>query len=328
MNDPINVIAEAYPSHELTVHVTTNSSEMSILSNTLRFQTTVNEDILELTVHSEGIHFIEFSLSGNDADVFLKPKSMIVIALSSTSNHSTYSYFDNQLFGILPPGICDHDVQLCSNLLSNINLLSSCSWDGNQSSGIIFIEHQLTPNTYYSIPISIIGAILQDEHPYIDLPSSQESCSPCSTVSNDTTLHAEHIVDLIKSQALPRTWLSRIKSLLPEWLSLKITGEESLHDNHFEEYNLITAVVQGKNVNLIRHCGDLNLKDEEVYIVMKYNGTIEYNTYTPQHIDEPVCFAVSICDSHSPVHISVTDVHQDDLEKIESIKVNDFYATF
>ncbi len=337
VNQTVTVTAEAHPPNQLLVHLSTVSvNGISVSSTNLVFDPLSPKVSFTITALSRGVHFIDFSLSGNDAGMFAKPKSMMIIVIptnNTESNHTYYSFFDdhNQMFGVLPQGCCEKDPSaylICPNPASTPNLLSSCSWyTGDESFGIVFAN-----NIEYSVPISVAGVHLQHHFPLVDLPIAQYSCSSCSTQCLHQDITEEDIVDFIKSRALARTFLTYTSNLLPNWMSLGITGEDSRYDNDFDSYNVIADVVQGMDVTLIDGCGNLNLLADEIYTVIRYNKTfkvsvndIEY-TYEPQYMDSAVCFAVSLCNSQSPMYISIPNGHQKNLEEIQSIKVHNTHS--
>ena len=325
------VTMEAYPPTGLHVHVSATGNGIEFVpSSAVSFDTKSTTASLTIRGLAAGVHFINFNITGEDAQMFDNPKPMIVIVQSNTtSNYNHFRYFDdlNQTHGILKEGCCEkqNGYFSCSDLDIDLSLLSSCSWVQNidETFGVVFASNQ-----HSSVPVGFAGVRVQGHYPFVTLPSSQYSCTSCNTDCPAYDLNEEDIIGFIKLHALARTWIEHTSSYLPDWIKFIVNKIDSFDINTpFYSYDVITDVVQGKDVILIDSCENLDISSEEFYSVLRYNDTlavsvdgIEYN-YQPRYMDIPVCFAVSLCDKESPIHVSIPSGHQEDLEQIDVIKV-------
>ena len=99
-------------------------------------------------------------------------------------------------------------------------------------------------------------------------------------------------------------------------------------DDSFSSFDTIVDIVHGKEVILIDGCEDLNIPINGLYAVLRYNDSIKYSVdgidyfYLSQYGDDPVCFAVDICNRDtSPFYISVPEGHHKDLEQLALLQV-------
>ena len=330
----VTITAEAHPTRQLSVNLSTTSVDGISISPSVLVFNSLTEVSFTITAHTRGIHFLSFNLSGYDADLFEKPQSMIVVVQSAddeSSNHTHFSYFDdtNQPLGILTQGCCKGEMSTqshlsCLNHGTSPSLSSTCSWiNGDETFGVVFAN-----GDDHAVPISIAGGRLQEYYPFVDLPVSQYSCSSCGSTKcfyGDVT--EEDIADFIKSRALARSFLTYTSDLLPNWVSFAITGVDSWYDDNYYSYDIIADVVHGKDITLISDCANLNVENDELYAVLRYNKSllvsvndIDYS-YLPQLDSSPVCFAVSLCNRFSPIHVSIPMSQQEELRQINSIKV-------
>ena len=317
VNQTVIITAEAHPASLLHLHMSTTCLTCMFISPShLVFNSLSTKAIFVIKGLTKGIHFIGFNLSGNDAKSFEKPQSMMVVVQSA--NHTHFSHFDdhNHSVGVLTPGCCEKEIQsnlFCTKTDSSFKLLSSCSWINEETFGIVFAN---TSDQHY-VPISIVGGHLQNVHPFFELPSSQYSCTSCSPQCSHPNITEDDVFDLIMSSSLANTFLAYVSDLLP-WVSLEI-GEFFYYNDNFHSFETIVDIVEGKDISLISGCENLNLLDTEIYAVLRYNRTFDVtlngirHTYNPRYLDSPVCFAVSLCNNQSPVHVSIPIGHQDDL---------------
>ncbi len=323
---------EAYPTTELHVYSSVTGKGIELIpTSDVSFNAESTTASVTVQGLETGIHFIQYELFGEDAEAFDTPKPMMVVVRSNTTVSNPYRYFDdhNQSFGILKQGCCNkqNDYFSCPSPNIDLSLLSSCSWVDEETFGVVFAG-----NGQSSIPVGVSGAHIHDHYPFVTLPSSQYPCSSCNnTQCGSYDLTEQDIIDFINTHTLARSFLFYTSSYLPSWINFKVNEINS--DTPFYSYDVITDIIQGKDVIMIDGCENLDISSDEFYTVLRYNDSlvvsvddIEYS-YLPQYMDMPICFAVSLCDYESPIHVSVPSSHQ--LEQIDVIKVcfysNNFY---
>ena len=327
----VTVNIEAHPSNELHLIIYNGDKGIDFFPTSLIFDPQDSSAILSITAKTHGIHYLYFNITGEDSQSFESPHSMMVVVQQNDtlSTHTHFQYFDqhNQRFGILKPGCCEKHESHLFCLQNDIapTFLSSCSW-GNleETSGVVF-----TQNNDLLLPMAVAGAQVHSQHPLLTLPILPTKCGTCGSKCGFYNITEEDVIDFIKSHALARSFLNSLKELLPSFIRLNISAIDSWQDATFFSYDIVLEVAFGDDIVLIDECESLNVLDDGLYAVLRYNDSlsfsyngIEYN-YLPRYDDSPICFAVSLCDGKgSPVYITIPEGHQEDIEQIDDFRVS------
>ena len=321
---------EAHPLDEVYLTILSESNGISLYPTSITFNNEVMLATVSVTANMHGIHLIHFSVSWKGSQQFENPQSMMVIV---QQNHSQFIDMEeqhstkiNHTSSILTPGCCKkHDSNFtCTQSDSSPTFISTCSWEkSSETFGIVFYGDQDT-----LLPISVVGLKTNSENPLITLPSSLISCSTCNSDCDFYNLTEEEvIIDLIKSHALAKSFLSYMQELIPNYVDFMINTSE-LHDTNFFPYDVIVDIVAREDISLVNGCESLDLYHKGLYVVLRYNDSLHFSyngneySYLPRTGDNPICFAVRLCNiSFSPVYITIPQGLQEDLEQVNVLKV-------
>lgn len=343
VNESVTVSVEVYPMDELHVHLTNTTTGISISADRLTFNSDTTRALYSITGKSSGIHFIQFSLSGDSIDQYEVPQPMMVIVLpinTSTTPHQPHDYYDNTHHGVInvtSTGCCPMEsihLTCPADPTVDLSLLSSCEWTNTSDTGGIIVS-ECNSSSSSCVLLSVIGGHIQSHYPILTPPSSISgyTCTGCNGSSCTPYTLTEHdVVDFIKSHSLARSFLKYTSINIPDWISISVKDIDSLYDNVFDSFDVIADVVHGSDVVLIDDCTNLDLVHSDVYAIVRTNALLtvtvddDHIQYQPSSV--PVCFAVSLCEHLPMVHVTIPQENQHELiEQITRIKVSPVYST-
>lgn len=275
-----------------------------------------------ITAKQSGTFQITYTISGSNAAEFEEPETYYVLVLGSFSTHTPNNYF-SQLgldLGLLASGCCTpgNVIYQCPFGISTLSFSSTCMWSSEESNihltdGIVF-----SSGSGVNLPVSIIGTELfvSSNRVQNSLPSGHFSCTNCSSTGQSCYHYdftSSDIIDLLRSQALGKTYLNHSHNLLPTWLNFDLGNATLPLDTAFSSFDYSTALSIGDEVRFIQGCEGLQVDQNGLYSILRYHNNLTVllsssfrGDYNPTTSDAPVCFAVNLCSgSSSPVHITI-----------------------
>ena len=334
------ITISAYPTTGLDVHVKTSDKGITTLSSTLQFSSTVTSATLTVTGKIPGIHYIYFNVTGHDADSFESPRPMVIIIHNPNieTNHTRFQYFElmGQPVGILVPGCCEQIIQsYFTPQQTSVDFNSSCAWRGLSTSqftgGITF-----SSSSNLGLPLSVTGSelgVLSNAIPSHTMPSMQQECTTCGSQEPKCEYYVTHedVIDFISCNALLRTFLNNSNILFPDWFMLTVTAPHS-DSLSFSSYDIHAELLLGSEVILIRGCENIQVQQDSLYSVYRYNDTLTVtidginNVYEPQYGDVPLCLAVEISKGDkSTVQIGIPTGYHNKVKNIPPFQVNTIF---
>ena len=231
-------------------------------------------------------------------------------------------YFDDMEKGLLRESCCQFNLNLlnrfCQNANHPIKFYSSCGWMGNQrravTDGVVFIEYGI-----FKIPLSIAGIdiAVSDENIDIDL-NGEGNCERCSIkrqgcVSYHPTI--EDVRDLLKLQALQRTFLKLSAGILPP--SIEVVIPENSTRTAFSPIDFYARLIKTSMIRSLTECTNLIPPDIlssglSYIIAISSDLSVSYNQQNVTYIhlpgNHPVCFMRSLCsDSEDSITVGITN---------------------
>ena len=241
------------------------------------------------------------------------------IAVVSDENVAGH-YFDDDEMGILKEGCCQFDWNLpdyfCSNSGHQVTLYSSCGWMRNKqraiSDGVIVIEYGM-----FKVPLSIAGIdiAISDENIAIDFSNEGGLCKHCSKREINCHSHIptiEDVRDMLKLQALEKTFLRWSAAILPSSITISIPVNAT--KQAFSRIDFHAKLVT--RLDLVDECPYLSppivqSSGLDYVIAVSSNLSISYNhnviLYIHSPSDSPVCFMRSLCnDNEDSITVGIT----------------------
>ena len=323
---------------ELDIAVSTSDSSITVSPSTVKLSTTITTGSVTVTADAPGVYYLKFDVSGDVADSFETPYPMIVIVHDpyKETNHTMYQYFEHmsQSVGILVPGCCKQTIQdYYTPEQVYIEFNSSCAWIGQDSTqlatGVIFLS-----SSGSTVPLSITGSslsVIEIGIPDHSLPlNPPQECSICSS----TNLHCQYsvtvedVMDFISCHALGKSFLNYTQSMLPAWLSLHISAPDSDVAYSFDPFDIHAEVLLGEQVVLVSGCENLQVYQDSLYAVYRFDDSLTVNidgishTYAPHDGDDPVCFAIDIGrGSSSQFQIGIPESYREEFTNLSPFQV-------
>ena len=281
-----------------------------------------------------GHYTLRYALSGSNADTFSHPEDSSIF-VSSGQSGSSRQYFQvlGSTIGILSESCCVPDTAVysgCPMSTEQVKLHSTCAWETNgqsrTTSGIVFSRY-----SDLSLPLSIIGinVTLSRDSLVTELPQSPTSraCTPCDT-NRDNIVHptipfrpefrncyyynfnTNDVEDFLTTRSLGTTYLSRIRPLLPAWLTLTQIRDRGTNFN-IDDY--VSSLVAPDDISGVAGCNDIIASEPGLYSVFRYGRPVlafvsrQPLLYNPSRSAAPLCFAVNLCKGMtSPVFVQLT----------------------
>ena len=313
----VEIEITASPSESITITlVASDSLDISPSNITLTIPSTA---VFEISSLEPGQYIITYTVTGPSADDYEDSQSFVVLVLEPESVQQPNRYF-TQLgldVGELRPGCCETaslSYQCPSSAAASFP--STCSWSlqGTShyaSNGIVYVS-----GSDVELPLSIAGTKVSVSADNVD-SSLLDSSLPCSACSS-TVRSCYHfdftpsdVFDLLQSRSLAQTYLRNIKTFLPSWLDFAINTTAHINDTSFSLLDYTTTLAVGSDVNNIVGCEGLDVENEGLYSVFRYDGhligQVESNKRGHELSEEdPICFAVNLCRGpDAPVHITI-----------------------
>ena len=290
-----------------------------------------------------GHYTLRYNLSGSNADSFSHPADSSIF-VSSGESGSSRQYFQalESTIGILSESCCVPDTAVysgCPMSTERVKLHSTCAWETNgqsrTTSGIVFSRY-----SDLSLPLSIIGikVTLSRDSLVTELPQSPTSraCTPCDA-NRDKIVHhtipflpelrncyyynltTDDVEDFLKTRSLGATYLSRIRPLLPAWLTLTQFSDRGTNFN-IDDY--VSSLVAPGDISGVTGCNEIIANEPGLYSVFRYGRPVfafvsrQPLLYNPSHSAAPLCFAVNLCQGvTSPVFVQLTSAPAQNLLK-------------
>ena len=280
-----------------------------------------------------GRYTLRYYLSGSNADSFSHPADSSIF-VSTGQSGSSFQYFQAVVgtVGILNESCCVPDTAIyseCPMSVEKVELNSTCAWETNgqsyYTSGIVFSRY-----SDLSLPLSIIGIniTLSRNSLLTKLPQSPTSaaCTPCDANQNNMVhptlpfrpefencyyynFSTNDVEDFLTTRSLGTTYLSRIRSLLPTWITFTpvLNG-----DTTFTIDDYVSSLVVSEDISGVIGCNEIIANEPGLYSVFQYGRPVllsisTLRTVIPSHSAAPSCFAVNLCQGMtSPVFIQLT----------------------
>ena len=222
---------------------------------------------------------------------------------------------------------------------SQVQLISSCSWYQDNNYGL-FISSGIVFSSYNNLqlPVSLAGIVLTPTPVKLTLPTDRSSCGNCNgqlnslnniDVNRDDVCyeHSATIEDLqefVKRQSLTVTFLEKIQQLLPKWILLRSSPDNTAIRNE----DFMVNIVELSSLYSLTGCESLIVDRSEGYFsVIQHNGPLNL---TLESLENTVlrspqrgsfyCIAVHLCSGvDSSVYIGIPSSAQQDITSISYI---------
>jgi len=268
-----------------------------------------------------GHYTLRYYLSGRNADSFPRPADSSIF-VSSGESGSSFQYFQalGSPLGILSESCCVNDTALlseCPMSTEKVELHSTCAWERSDqsytTSGIVFSRF-----SDLSLPLSILGINVTHSRDSLvtEIPQSPTSsaCTPCDANRNNIVhptlpfrpefencyyynFSTNDVEDFLTTRSLGTTYLSRIRALLPTWITLTpVPGG----DTSFTIDDYVSNLVVSEDISGVTGCNEIIANEPGLYSVFRYGRTVllsigTLRTFIPSHSAAPSCFAVNLC---------------------------------
>ena len=290
------------------------------------FQIIFNKDVI---VQPPGP--ISFIVSSDQSSVYFDTfHDRDYIQQSCCSLHKSFLFFQSVL-------VCPRS----KNGLE-VQLISSCSWyqDNNYglfiSSGIIFSSYN-----NLQLPVSLAGIVLTTTPVKLTLPNDRSGCGNCngklSSLNNidvngidvcyEHNATTEDLREFVKRQSLTVTFLKNLQQLLPKWIVLT-TSPDNTAINKIKNEDFMVNIVELSSLYSLIGCESLIVdKSEGYFSVLQHNGPLNL---TLESLESTVlrspqrgsfyCIAVHLCSGvESSVYIGIPSSVQQDITSISYI---------
>ena len=279
---------------------------------------------VQFTPYVPGPYSLTFSFS--EPSSYMNPNPFPVFVRNNGASNSPYY----QLFSDDDTAVKRSCCQLKPSVIQcgsqPVELLSSCSWTGTRTSGIVFSSYN-----GLEIPISFSGLHITTTQPPTFTTFNTGSCavsnSDCMfdgsfdrTEDSDNVCyeHKPQLGDLeafLSQESLATTFLSRIRNLLPNWLELATVNEEAI--NNFIDFKFIVSVIASDKLSSEVGCESITSDKPGYFAVLHYDGpllvtleeavnVVNAVTFNSPMLGSSYCITVNLCSgSNSPVYIGI-----------------------
>lgn len=351
-------ITSKYPSVELTIARPTNGLTVELLNDCnihsgvnfyaypckLEFDHSKTKEKFSIISFTPGVYYLNFILSGDDANAYDIPDPVPVI-VSSGKESVYFSKLDSPYIY----DSCCRSSQIAQlkcgmNPQFGIQFTSSCGWknltNGISTNGIVFSGYK-----NLSLPVSVAGLEINSGDSYIGTPREDESTSTCNDCNKVTLSElastevsigdcykygpkADDLREFVSKQSLAVTYISEIQSkLLPAWLTISVPNDVNA-TKVLAESDYRVSIVPEVDVTKLRGCESLILDKTGYFSVLQHNGPLNVSlmtsdTYHELHaFSSPLkgsfyCVAVELCSGHeSSVYFGIPLSTQGSFQKI------------
>ena len=229
-----------------------------------------------------------------------------------------------------------------SRSTSQVQLISSCSWYQDNNYGL-FISSGIVFSSYNNLqlPVSLAGIVLTPTPVKLTLPTNRSSCGNCNgqlnslnntDVNRDDVCYehnatTEDIQEFVKRQSLTITFLKNIQQILPKWILLT-SSPDNTAINKITNQDLMVNIVELSSLYSLTGCDSLLIDRSEGYFsVVQHNGPLNL---TLESLESTVlrspqrgsfyCIAVHLCSGvESSVYIGIPSSVQQDITSISYI---------
>jgi len=119
------------------------------------------------------------------------------------------------------------------------------------------------------------------------------------------------VEDFLTTRSLGTTYLSRIRSLLPTWISLTQIRDR---DTIFKIDDYVSSLVVPDDISGVTGCNEIIANEPGLYSILRYSRPVlsilsrtQRLLYIPSRSAAPLCFAVNLCQGMtSPVFVQLT----------------------
>ena len=285
-----------------------------------------------------------------DKDVIVQPPGPIPFIVSSQRSSVYFLTFQDKDY--IQQSCCSlhksflffQSVLVCPSSKSRlqVQLISSCSWyqDNNYglfiSSGIIFSSYN-----NLQLPVSLAGIVLTTTPVKLTLPTDRSGCGNCNgrlkslnntdvnrnDVCYEHSATTEDLQEFVKRQSLTITFLKKIQQLLPKWILLT-TSPDNTAINKIGNEDFMVNIVELSSLYSLIGCETLNVDRSEGYFsVLQHNGPLNL---TLESLESTIlrspqrgsfyCIAVHLCSGiESSVYIGIPSSVQQDITSISYI---------
>ena len=285
-----------------------------------------------------------------DKDVIVQPPGPIPFIVSSQQSSVYFLTFQDKDY--IQQSCCSLDksflffqsVLVCPRSENGlqVQLISSCSWyqDNNYglfiSSGIIFSSYN-----NLQLPVSLAGIVLTPTPVKLTLPTDRSSCGNCNEqlkslnnidVNRDDVCYehsatTDDLEEFVKNQSLTDTFLKMIQQLLPKWILLT-TSPDNTAINKIGNEDFMVNIVELSSLYSLTGCESLIVDRSEGYFsVLQHNGPLNL---TLESLESTIlrspqrgsfyCIAVHLCSGiESSVYIGIPSSVQQDITSISYI---------
>ena len=298
---PINITST--PQTTLSITITTIPQSVTVSPSnriTLSYPSTYTNFYLQSSV--EGIIRLQFR-AREEGETVSTIEDRVTVASDANAEGT---YFRGRSRNTLTEGCCEHNTDLTTRFCTrrprhSILLSSTCLWTANsdteyQSNGIIFVSAGTQ-----SLPVSIIGTNIQvsDEGVAMDFTQpGASSCPSCPDCDSYPSQSFQDIHEMIKRQSMINTFLSSVKSILPQYISIEAYGTSTRA--HYSTSDYYSKLLPGYDVQSLLECPNLPIDDTntDLYYTITTGSDLQFvydNDQQHYTSTDRVCFAYPLC---------------------------------
>ena len=286
-----------------------------------------------------------------DKDVIVQPPGPIYFIVSSPLSSVYFDTFHDRDYvqqsccSLHKSFILFQSLLVCQNSksISQVQLLSSCSWYQDNNYGV-FISSGIVFSSYndLQLPVSLAGIVLTPRPLKLTLPTDRSSCGNCNGQLNSlNTTHVnrddvcyehsatiEDLQEFLKRQSLTITFLKIIqRQLLPKWILLT-SSTDNAGINKIRSEDLMVNIVELSSLYSLTGCESLIVDRSEGYFsVLQHNGplnltleSLETTVLRSPQRGSFYCIAIHLCSGvESSVYIGIPSSVQQDITSISYI---------
>ena len=270
----------------------------------LVIQYPTSEAEFRVTGHKPGVGIVAYDLKGVDSDSFASPKNSSVFIGHNTSDQESIYTRLGLLVGELPVG-CQK--KKLDNFPCDITMAFSST--STVSNGVLIESgpvHIVTPDNK-SIPLSVDGYYFSSSpHARQEMlkrlishtkesQSQSEDNKPNNQGCSPYRQTAKTLLELIKKDALPKSFLRYFTGQMPLWLKI-MAGEET---NLFATENTLAYLIQTTdNENIHPNCHFLSTGSPSAMVIYQplVNHSISVQNDQLSKSSKASCFATDICE--------------------------------
>ena len=283
-------------------------------------------------------------------EVIVQPPGPIFFIVSSPQSSVYFRTFQDRDY--IQQSCCSwhesfilfQSVLLCSSSRnrSQVQLISSCSWHSDSNNGL-YISSGIIFSSYndLQLPVSLAGIVLTTTPVKLTLPTDRSSCGNCneklsslnnidvngSDVCYEHSATTKDLQEFLERQSLTITFLKKIQQLLPKWILLT-ASRNNTNVNKIRNEDFMVNIVELSSLYSLIGCESLIVDRSEGYFsVLQHNGplnltleSLESTLLRSPQTGSFYCIAVHLCSGiESSVYIGIPSSVQQDLTSISYI---------